>query len=262
MLFLLPPSETKTVGGKPLSISQVALTFGSLNAARDSVYAALQSLCIGDSVVAAKVLGLGAKQLAEIHVNLDVQDAPIMPAIQRYSGTLYDAVHGRGLKGSPTENNSLSPLQLARAKEIVFIQSSLFGLIPATDLIPNYRLSGSTSLPGISLKREWAKAHESVWPRLTGPIVDLRSKTYAELAPIPDSLEHYWLDVEQELVDGTRVRLNHFNKKAKGQLINAVLSAETAPASLSDLAACAESIGLRLERQSENDLKLVTFEGR
>ena len=45
MLFLLPPSETKKIGGKPLNIGQVALTFGHLNEARDQVYAALKSLC-------------------------------------------------------------------------------------------------------------------------------------------------------------------------------------------------------------------------
>lgn len=38
MLFLLPPSECKVVGGNPLSIDQVALTFGGMQPARDLVY--------------------------------------------------------------------------------------------------------------------------------------------------------------------------------------------------------------------------------
>jgi cytoplasmic iron level regulating protein YaaA (DUF328/UPF0246 family) len=143
MLFLLPPSETKEVGGSPLSISQVALTFGGLNPARDDVYEALRALCERPEE-AAKVLKLGKKQLDQIAINLEVQGAPTMPAINRYTGTLYDAIHGRGLKGTPTEHNQITKEMFERAKDTVLIQSALFGLIPATNLIPNYRLSGTT----------------------------------------------------------------------------------------------------------------------
>ena len=262
MLFLLPPSETKATGGKSLSIAQVALTFGGLNSARDRVYRALRAVCEGDSAEAAKKLGLSAKRAQEVQINLGVQDSPVMPAIARYSGTLYDAIHGRGLKGSPTEHNTLSANELAVAKQIVFIQSSLFGLIPATDLIPNYRMSASTKLPGLSLKGEWSQAHELIWPRLSGgPIIDLRSKAYAELAPIPSGIDHFVLDVEQERPDGSRVRLNHFNKKAKGQLIHSVLTGAKVPTSFDELAVVAESAGLRLELGEAGHLTLVTREG-
>ena len=90
MLFLLPPSETKAVGGGNLTIQQAALTFGGLNPARDQVLAALLKLCKKPKE-AAKVLKLTPKQLGAIDVNLAVPTAPTMPAIQRYTGTLYDA---------------------------------------------------------------------------------------------------------------------------------------------------------------------------
>jgi cytoplasmic iron level regulating protein YaaA (DUF328/UPF0246 family) len=258
MLFLLPPSETKSSGGLAMSIQQVALTFGGLNSARDAVYGALELLC-RDPERAAKVLKLGAKQLGEIEKNLVVQTAPIMPAILRYTGTLYDAIHDRGLKGSGTENNTLSREAISRAKEIVLVQSSLFGLIPGTDLIPEYRLSASANLPGISLKKTWSAAHEAIWPRLAqGPIIDMRSKQYAELAPIPDSIEHFELDVVLQQPDGARTQLNHFNKKAKGQLLNAVLTTAKSPETIAELQACAESKGMRLEREGRQ-LTLVTF---
>ena len=244
MLFLLPPSETKEVGGSPLSISQVALTFGGLNPARDAVYEALRALCERPEE-AAKVLKLGKKQLDQIAINLEVQDAPTMPAINRYTGTLYDAIHGRGLKGTPTEHNQITKEMFERAKDIVLIQSALFGLIPATNLIPNYRLSGTTNLPGISLKDTWTPAHEPIWKRLEdGPIIDLRSKAYAELAPIPEDVEHYWVEV---LDSNSGKALNHFNKKGKGQLINAVLSAKVEPKTITDLKKIAESIGQRIQ---------------
>ncbi|MDE2386592.1 MAG: peroxide stress protein YaaA [Actinomycetales bacterium] len=258
MLFLLPPSETKALGGSAMSIQQVALTFGGLNAARDAVYGALESLC-RNTERAAKVLKLGAKQLGEIEKNLSVQTAPVMPALLRYTGTLYDAIHDRGLKGSGTENNSLSRDAIARAKELVLVQSSLFGLIPATDLIPEYRLSATTNLPGISLKKTWSAAHEPIWARLAqGPIIDMRSKQYAELAPIPDSIEHFELDVVLQQPDESRTQLNHFNKKAKGQLINAILTAAKAPETIAELQACAKAKGMCLECEGHS-LTLVTF---
>ena len=257
MLLLLPPSETKDIGGKPLNIGQVALTFGQLNDARDQVYTALKSLCNGDADAAAKVLGLGKKQLGDLQVNLEVQTSPIMPALDRYTGTLYDGLHGRGLKGTPTEFASLGEAARARAKDTLLVQSALFGLIPAMNLIPNYRLSGTTRLPGLSLKDVWSQAHDRVWPRLEdSPIIDLRSKSYAELAPIPPSVEHFWVEVVSEDASGQQRAMNHFNKKAKGEFVRSVLSLTSAASSVSDLKKAAKKAGLRLE-ESKSQLTLI-----
>jgi cytoplasmic iron level regulating protein YaaA (DUF328/UPF0246 family) len=257
MLLLLPPSETKDVGGKPLNIGQVALTFGQLNEARDQVYTALKQLCEGDADVAAKALGLGKKQLGDLQVNLEVQTSPIMPALDRYTGTLYDGLHGRGLKGTPTEFASMGDAARERAKHTLLIQSALFGLIPAMNLIPNYRLSGTTRLPGLSLKDVWSKAHERVWPRLEdSPLIDLRSKSYAELAPIPDAVPHFWVEVVSEEPSGQQRALNHFNKKAKGEFVRAVLELANPAATVSDLKKAAKKAGLRLE-ESKSQLTLI-----
>lgn len=257
MLFLLPPSETKCAGGSNLNIGLVALSFGALNPARDAVLAALTQLCT-DEPSAIKALKLGAKQHHEVQTNLGISSAPTMPAILRYTGTLFDAVNGRGLKGTPTEFNQLDADQLRRAREMVLIQSALFGLVDSTDLIPEYRLSAGTSLPGLNLKKLWAEAHLAVWPRISGEIViDLRSKAYADLAPIGEGIESHSVEVAVEQPDGSRAPLNHFNKKAKGQLVRAALLAETSPQTLADLERCAKSAGLTLE-QSGNQLLLVT----
>jgi cytoplasmic iron level regulating protein YaaA (DUF328/UPF0246 family) len=234
MLFLLPPSETKRSGGGSLTIDQVALTFGGLNKAREAVIASA-----------------GAESLLT---------APTMRAIDRYTGTLFGAIHGRGLKGTPTEHNSLTAAEIARAKSTVLIQSAMFGLIPATDLIPEYKLSPSKLLNGLNLKKLWSEAHLGIWPRLTGGlIIDLRSKAYAELAPIPAGIEHFSVTVEVEYPDGSRRTLNHFNKKAKGQLVRAALTAKKAPVTLTELKACAKRVGLSIE-VSGNILTLVTRE--
>ena len=222
MLFLLPPSETKRPGGGSLTIDQVALTFGGLNKAREVVIDAL-----GDQ---------------------SLLTAPTMKALDRYTGTLYGALHGRGLKGTSTEHNSLTPDEVARAKSTVLIQSAVFGLIPATDLIPEYKINASKNLNGVNLKRLWTQAHEAIWPRLAGGIIiDLRSKTYADLAPIPEELTSYKVVVFVERENGEREQLNHFNKKAKGQLVRAALMAKNPPETIKDLQKCALKAGLRVE---------------
>jgi len=232
MIFLLPPSETKTAGGTELNIQQLALTFGALNPARDAV-----------------MLALGDPSLLT---------APTMPAVDRYSGTLFSAIHGRGLKGTATANNRLNESEMSRAKELVLIQSALFGLISAVDRIPDYKISPSKKLGGLNLKQVWSGAHSAVWARFAaGPVIDLRSKAYADLAPVSGELDVYSVEVFVELADGGLEKLNHFNKKAKGQLVRAALQAKQSPATIEDLQKAAKSANLRLE-VSNKQLTLVT----
>ena len=238
MLFLLPPSETKRAGGLNLSLQQVGTTFGGLNPARTLVREALLTLCANQET-ASKVLKLSPKQLQEIEGNLQLQKSPLMPAWQRYNGTLYDALVGDGF----------SAAQLHNLKESVLIQSALFGLISAADMIPAYRLSGTTVLPDLNLRDIWIKAHEfAVWPRLTqAPIIDLRSKAYVALAPIPVGISSYYVDVLVQAADGSRKPMNHFNKKSKGLFVRAMLSASKQPKHLDDLRRIAKTVNLGFE---------------
>jgi cytoplasmic iron level regulating protein YaaA (DUF328/UPF0246 family) len=249
MLFLLPPSETKAIGGGSLTIQQAALTFGSLNPAREKVLTELLRVCKKPEL-AAKVLKLSAKQTAAIQANLQVPEAPTMRALERYTGTLYDAI----------DASSLSSEAWMRAKQTVLIQSPLFGLIPATDLIPNYRLSGTTVLPKVSLKKVWPKAHEPIFGRFAqGLIVDLRSKTYVDLAPVPSTIDSVWVEVVSRESNGQLRALNHFNKLAKGLFIRAILDSASAPESIEDLAAMAAKIGMELYLdETKRQVVLVT----
>ena len=51
--------------------------------------------------------------------------------------------------------------------------------------------------------------------------------------------------VERE--NGEREQLNHFNEKAKGQLVRAALMAKNPPETIKDLQKCALKAGLRIE---------------
>lgn len=241
MLFLIPPSETKAIGGGSIKITQTHLTFGGLDPTRDQVLDAYIS------------------DIAKKGGDTDIKSAPTMPAIQRYTGTLYSAIHGRGLKGTPTADNQLTESELARARTMVLIQSALFGVIAATDLIPNYKISPSKLICGINLKRLWPEAHNKfAWARLApGPVIDLRSKAYAELAPLPENIDAYTVTVFVERADGSREQLNHFNKKAKGQLVRAALIAAKEPQTISDLKVAAKKVGLKLEVTGK-EITLIT----
>ena len=234
-MFLLPPSETKAKGAYPgaressLSVRDVSLAFGTLEPAR--------------------------KLAAELLDDKNLLDAPTMIALDRYTGTLYGAIHGRGLKGTPTEHAHLSAEAMARAKETILIQSALFGLIPSTGLIPNYKLSATPKLKAV-----WAEPHQAVFRRLKGPIIDMRSKQYGALAPIPEELDSFYLEVVLEAPDGTRSSMNHFNKKSKGELVHAVLTAKELPNSISDLRRVAKKAGFGLEQNGRELVLVVSYE--
>ena len=234
MIFLLPPSETKEPGGKKIAKS---LTHKELDKTRKLIQQALIETC-KTPTLAAKALKLGPKQLGEIAVNLDLANPKCLPALDRYTGTLYDAL----------KDGVVTSGMRTRASKAVFIQSSLFGLISAGDEIPNYRISAGSKLPGLNLKKLWQEAHEAVWSKFSKEIViDMRSNSYAELAPVPGSIVCYTLDVVLEDKKGKRTRLNHFNKQAKGQFLRSALLVSPAPKTVADLKNVAKLANLKLE---------------
>lgn len=245
MIFLLPPSETKEPGGKK---KPKVLSHKELNKTRKLVEQELIEICQSPKL-AARALKLGPKQLGEIEVNLELANPKCLPALDRYNGTLYDALKEGGIS---------APMR-TRAAKTFFIQSSLFGLISAVDEIPNYRLSAGSRIPGLNLKKLWQEAHELVWPRLSKQIIiDMRSNSYADLAPVPQALTCYTLDVMLEDKKGKRTKLNHFNKQAKGQFLRSALMINPAPKSVSDLEAVAKLAGLKLE-VSGKTLLLISY---
>lgn len=196
MRILLPPSETKAIGGDFPSISEEPIQDG-LTEARNELINALIDLC-SDSEKAIKALKLGPKQLSDVERNLQIKSSPTMPAIDRYTGVLFDALKADGEASSAG----------------LYVQSSLFGLIPASTRIPYYRFSWDGKLDGINLKKHWQQAHLDVFEP-EEQILDMRSKSYQQLAPA-NTENSYVVEVLVEYSNGSRRPLNHFNKKAKG----------------------------------------------
>ena len=249
MLILLPPSETKRTGGaEPLADEQLR-HHDPLRGARERVRSALEQLSL-DEDAAAKSLKLGAKNRGEIAHNRALGSSGTLPAGERYSGVLYDAL----------DVPSLDDASRAWLDAHVAVQSALFGLISVADAIPAYRLSASSRLPALqrSLKAVWRDAHAVIDWSAFGWVLDLRSKDYAELAPLPDGAGAA-LHVAQRSATGEVRALNHFNKAAKGDLVRRLAQSQPAIETERDLIDWAADHDLRLDRASDGaPLTLLT----
>ncbi|MCC4909670.1 YaaA family protein [Microbacterium sp. cx-59] len=238
MLLLLPPSETKRPGGTGAPWAAGRLALPALDARRAQARDALVALS-ADPEVAARVLKLGPKQRGEIEVNAALRGAPTMPAVDRYTGVLYDALS--------------APTRGAEARrwlgDHVLIHSAPFGPVGALDPLPAYRLGASASVPGLPpLRRLWADAVTAALAEVGPPfIVDLRSEAYVGLGPVPPGVPSVFVRVVADGPGGTTRALNHFNKHAKGALVRELADEQPAPGSLGELLEWLRGRGHRVE---------------
>lgn len=248
MLVLLPPSETKRAGGhrSPLEVATLALP--GLAPQREAVVDALVALSV-DEDHAARVLKLSFRQRGDIADNAALRTAVTLPAIDRYTGVLFDAL----------DAVSLPPVARRWLGRHVLIQSAPFGPVGALDRIPSYRLSAGTSLPGIgSLRSVWAEAVTAeiaeAAPRF---VLDLRSEAYAALGPVPTGMRSVYLRVVTPGEDGAARALNHFNKHAKGALVRALATTRPRIGTADAFVRWAASVGLAVRGGIRGELELI-----
>lgn len=246
MLILLPPSETKRDGGAAgTSLDLAALSFPALAAARRSVSVELRKLS-GNLTTMAAALKLGAGQQHELLRNREVRTSPTMPAVDRYTGVLYDALDAGTLPADARE---------FAARHLV-VHSALFGLVRATDEVPAYRLSHDSRLPSLPLKKVWREPIAAVLADYDGLILDLRSEAYVALGPAPQREGSYFLRLVAEGSDGAKRALNHFNKKGKGEFVRSLLLAGIDHPDVDSLLAWANEAGHTLGYGKPGELQL------
>ncbi|MGV8859396.1 YaaA family protein [Rhodoglobus sp.] len=245
MIVLLPPSETKRDGGVHGSaLDWSRLSFPALTEHRQTVAQQLTHLT-GDSETARRALGLSLKQQFEVERNRTLATAPVMPALERYTGVLFDGL----------DAPSLTPAERDFAHKTVVVHSALFGPIGAGDPIPAYRLSHNSRLPGLTLKSHWRASVTETLSAVKGLQLDLRSEAYAQLGAA--SGNSVYLRIVTEGPDGKRVALSHFNKKSKGIFSRAVISAGIHHSTVESLMEWARGAGFQLERGEPGELDLV-----
>lgn len=245
VIVLLPPSETKRAGGDGPALRLDALSSPDLTPLRTALVGELTELA-GDVAAARKALGLSATQDAEIERNATLLTSPTLPAMERYTGVLYDAL----------DVGSLRAAERARARARLAVGSALFGVVRADDLIPAYRLSASSKLPGSpTLASRWRPVLEPVLAQWAADdlVVDLRSGSYAGLGKVPGAVR---VDVLAEHPDGRRTVVTHFNKAHKGRLARVLAASRSEPGDAAAVAAVARRATMRVERDG-NELTII-----
>ena len=137
--------EARRRDGAPLDLA--ALSHPDLTELRAELIDRVIELC-ADEAAALRALKLGPRLVNEVEHNRRLRTAPTMPALDRFTGVLFDAL----------DASSLSAEARRFAAETTFVHSALFGLLGALDPIPAYRLSHDSRIPGISLRRYWRDA--------------------------------------------------------------------------------------------------------
>ena len=245
MLIVLPPSETKAPGGE---MDGIDVSFPALDPVRAEIMDDLAALSVDDMMTALKLPATKRDEAAE---NLELRTAPVMPAIYRYTGVLYDALDASSLPSS-----SLGHLAIG---------SALFGVVRAGDTIPRYRLSGGSKLPARdgnqpTMKARWGSVITDALAD-QGFIVDMRSGAYQQLGPVPGAVT---VRVESVQDDGSRKVVSHFNKHYKGELARVLATAPDADSvtDIEGVASIAEAAGMTVElpgadSKDPNQLTLV-----
>ena len=222
-MILLPPSEGKAAGGGGPPWESVDQSFPALADPRREVVSALVKAMGGSPEAQFKLLGVkAAKAEKATAANLDVATAPTMPAIDRYTGVLYDAL----------DYSSLPAKVRQGLDRQMVIFSGLWGLVRPTDLIPDYKLKMGASLSGLGKPARFWKPLIS--DALAGAITASGTDMVWDLLPNEHSaawdpsvagrrIRVRFLDDVLKNGERTLVTVSHWNKLLKGALVRHVV---------------------------------------
>lgn len=194
MFLLLPPSEGKSA--EPGLSSFAAACPEQV----DPVAGVVKHLRKVKAAERPRIYGVSTAEKAKAAhaLNQSALDAPVLPALERYTGVVYNHI------GYPNLRNRTA------AREHVLIVSALFGLIRGGTPLPDYKLSMNPWLA-----RYWQPLNTTRLRALAGkrPVVNLLSQSYAK-AVAGDGI----MAVDFR-VQGGRKAAGHFGKAIKGRFV-------------------------------------------
>ena len=223
-VILLPPSEGKRSGGDGPKWSAGSCSFTALDRTRRQVMAGLVDAMGQPEAARSKLLGVkGAALAAATAENLDLRRAPTMPAIDRFTGVLYDAL----------DAPSLPKRARTRLGRDVVIFNGVFGALMPGDPIPDHKLKMQAILPGIgNISTLWrAPLTDALLPMVSGRVLwNLLPKEHDNAWVCPTASTTRTMSVrfldEQPRAPRTPRRfttVNHWNKLLKGALVRHIL---------------------------------------
>lgn len=229
-LILLPPSERKSTGGTGAPWAPGRGVAPELDARRGEVMAGLVTAMRGSRAARGKLLGVKDVALAAAtEVDRAVRTSPTVPAIERYTGVLYDALDPRSLPASHRR----------RLDAQVRIFSGLWGVVGPSDPIPDYKLKMGASLARTGKLSTWWRpaVTEALAPEVAGRTVwDLLPNEHrAAWAPDLDGAPSPAKIVSVRFADVVRrggrtelVTVAHWNKLLKGALVRHLVATRSA----------------------------------
>jgi cytoplasmic iron level regulating protein YaaA (DUF328/UPF0246 family) len=184
-LILLPPSEGKAPEGDGPPWEPGTMAVGALDAQRTRLLKAL-----------------GRRHPA--------RTGPTLPAIERYTGVLYQGLDAGSLRG----------VARRRLDRSVLVVSGLWGLVAPRDPIPHYKLKMSASVPPLGKLSTWWR------PAVTAAIAERAQRAVVwDLLPIEHRAAVSWSEVAPHeritvrFVDAEGKTISHWNKLLKGSLV-------------------------------------------
>lgn len=198
MYILLPPSE-----GKNPAAGRGSFSSRHPDYARDAK-GVVDWLRVRPSQELPKLYKVkDAAKARDIHAkNLAALDAPVLPALDRYTGVVYDNM---GLDNAEERKF---------ARKRVLIVSGFLGLIPASTALPDYKLPLNPWL-----LRYWKETNSQRLEALaTGkPVLDLLPLSHQKALTYPNRLQ-----VDFRLAGGAKAA-GHFGKAIKGKFVRWLL---------------------------------------
>lgn len=245
MRILLPPSEAKAPGGSGPPLREVGLGGHPLAEMRRRLLHEVGALQARDPALAAQSLRLPpAVATAAGAANLAVLDAPTLPALDRFTGVLFDAF-------AP---GSLPRAARTRAEEVVLVFDGAFGVLTGAEPVPDHRVPAAASLPELgAVAAAWRPVLAETLPALVEGhlVVDLRSSDYAAMwrptGPLREQVVPVRILVRQESAGGLRTVVSSVpSKVGKGVLARALVRTRRTVRSPRDLAAVATASGFEV----------------
>jgi hypothetical protein len=186
-IILLPPSEGKQGGGDKDPLEKLPGGVREIQRRFEEYEGSYQ-----------KLVGVKGDYLEKsIERNKNLLENPTMPAIRRYTGTLYKALEYESLKNK------------AYVDRHVYIMSAMFGCVSATSLIPNYKLK-------MGKLKAWKHWKNQTKDRFENAFVfDVLTKTHRRSVHWTDGVS---IDFETER-NGKRRSAGHAGKKVKGAFV-------------------------------------------
>ena len=218
-LILIPPSEGKSGGGAGPCWLDTKHSFEEIEQPRREVIGSLEKVMKEDELARSKLLGVKGKKVDEAtEANLNLFSPTTLPAIERYTGVLYDAL----------DYCSLSSEMRKKVDEQVVIFSGLWGVLRPRDQIPEYKLKMGARLPEIGVVSRFWKPYltsvlepdtkECVWDLLPG-----EHSAGWDSSITKTRIRVKFLDAVIKNGEKKLVTVSHWNKLLKGALIQYVL---------------------------------------